>query len=157
MMIRKNRNVVYVLLLLAAGAVMMLGACSPRSGVDSAAPAIADSATLTSGQWLLESLEGVSVSADAGVTMTFDAEGKVYGYGGCNNYFGSWKLQDDMLVFGPMGSTKRACMNEAMQLEDDFFKSLGTVKYALKGNEGRLLLSPTSEAKADTALVFVAK
>lgn len=51
--------------------------------------------------------------------ITFDVKNnKVYGNGGCNNFFGTFKTADNNISFSALGSTRMACMNdESMDTE----------------------------------------
>ncbi len=65
-------------------------------------------------EWILssfvESGEEISLS-QARPTITFDESGMVNGFGGCNQYSGSYEISDDgTLTFGLLASTLRACM-----------------------------------------------
>ncbi len=72
-------------------------------------------------------------------TLTFHADGRISGNGGCNNFFGNFKLTGRTISIGALGSTKMAC-EEAMELEQAYFKVLGL---ELRGlfNDGKLILT----------------
>jgi len=56
--------------------------------------------------------------------IKFSAKGEVMGNGGCNNFGSSYELNGQRIIFGPIMSTKKACMGPAMQQETDFFAAL---------------------------------
>ncbi|MBL3582563.1 META domain-containing protein [Oleidesulfovibrio alaskensis] len=157
MMIKRNRYIVYACLMLATGTLLMLGACAGHRGSQAVPASPADSAVLTAGEWQMTSLAGTHVSADAGVTLVFDEDGRLYGYSGCNNYFGTWQLKDGALTFGPMGSTKRACEEKAMRTEYEYFRTMTGVTRALRGHDGSLVLAPAADAPVQESLVFIRK
>ncbi|MFO6017240.1 META domain-containing protein, partial [Pseudomonas aeruginosa] len=43
------------------------------------------------------------------ISLTFDGQGRAFGNGGCNHWFASYTLQDDLLQFGAIGSTRHLC------------------------------------------------
>jgi heat shock protein HslJ len=73
-------------------------------------------------------LEGRSVPdvQSAKPDITFDADGRIFGHGGCNRYFASYKVEGDRLSFSAIGSTMMYCQ-ETMEIEYAFLRSLGSV------------------------------
>ncbi len=65
--------------------------------------------------------------------ITFDVKNqKVYGNGGCNNFFGTFSTADNNISFSGLGSTRMACMNdESMHTEGKIMEYLSekTVSY----------------------------
>ena len=71
------------------------------------------------GTWTLKSMViqgGQSiVIPNADITATFDGQGNIYGYGGCNSYQGTYTLSGKQLysgmgiTIGPLAVTKKAC------------------------------------------------
>jgi len=65
-------------------------------------------------EWILSSFvqsgEEISLS-QVSPTITFDESGTVNGFGGCNQYSGSYEISEDgTLTFGLLASTLRACI-----------------------------------------------
>ncbi|QLC26533.1 META domain-containing protein [Parasphingopyxis algicola] len=87
-----------------------------------------DTLSLLAGdEWRVTSLGGGTVPESAGQVLRFDARGSLSGSGGCNRFMTSYAL-DDGLGFGPVASTRRACINpEITRLEDALFATLGAV------------------------------
>ena len=54
--------------------------------------------------------------------IQFGARGEVNGNGGCNNFGGSYEINGNRLIFGPIMSTKMACAE--LQNETQFFNTL---------------------------------
>ncbi len=106
--------------------------------------------TLTSDSWKLVELGGgekLTASEDNSYTITFDGqEGRVFGRGDCNSYFGSYKEEPTRrLSFSHMGSTRMMCPNQAG--EDKFMSALGKVdSYTLDGDN--LMLQNNGEVVA---------
>ena len=63
-------------------------------------------------------------------SISFAADGKVGGFGGCNRFFGSYTQQGEDLSFSPLGATRMACPNGIMKIEQDFFSMLAKVRTA---------------------------
>ncbi len=92
--------------------------------------AIADlaQASLTGTSWLAEDIGGRGVIDEAQTTITFEAEGRVAGSGGCNRYFGAATIKGDAITFGKLGSTMMACVPALMDQEQRFFKALAATR-----------------------------
>jgi heat shock protein HslJ len=76
-------------------------------------------------EWTVIKIKGLE-QLSASPTMIFEKEdAKVEGFAGCNNYFSTYKLKDNILSFGPAGATRKLCAD--MSVEDGFFKLLPEV------------------------------
>ena len=76
------------------------------------------------------------------VTARFSA-GQVSGFSGCNRYMGTFTLDRDSVVIGPLAGTMMACPEPQMAVEKAFLGVLtGTLRYAISGD--RLTLTPVS-------------
>lgn len=118
---------------------------------DSHAPAVPGD--LTASTWRLEALGAGAAAASpiAGteVSVTFTADGRISGTGGCNRFFGTYESgEGGSLTFSPLGATRMACPPEIMSQEDSFFVALGRVtSFAIEddrlslaaGDEGRVV------------------
>jgi heat shock protein HslJ len=63
-------------------------------------------------------------------SISFEADGKVAGSGGCNRFFGGYEQDGESLSFSPLGATRMACPPGIMKIEQDFFDMLGAVRKA---------------------------
>lgn len=96
-------------------------------------------ASLTSTHWYLVSIESATMSKDARSTqqkiwIKLDTENKVTGFGGCNDFSSSYKLEGTTLQFSAIARTKVRCNNIAT--EDTFIGILEKVnKYKLEKNK----------------------
>lgn len=71
---------------------------------------------LTGDAWAVESINGGGVIDNSNVTITFDAEGKISGSGGCNYYSGNYEANNSVInVIGGIALTRRACATALMQ------------------------------------------
>lgn len=126
---------------------------SPAVGVSANAP----QATLTieGPTWRLSSLRGLDPSALRGairpVTARFKA-GSVSGFAGCNHFFGTYTLDRDRVVIGPLAGSLMACPQASMVVENAVHAALvGTFRYLL-ADQGLTLLSA-----AEPILTFAAE
>lgn len=72
--------------------------------------------SLAGSEWGYEGQDGPFVK--------FGANGEMNGNGGCNNFGGSYELNGERLIIGPIMSTKKACMGDVMKQETEFFRAL---------------------------------
>jgi putative lipoprotein len=94
--------------------------------------------SITGTQWVLETLRGKPAGLGAGgrapnITLQ-GSEPRVSGFTGCNQISGGYTLEGNMLSFGQMAMTMRACP-DGMELERDFAKALSETKsYQIEGD-----------------------
>ncbi len=102
-----------------------------QKSAGSKTPAKPDS-TLTNTYWKLDMLLGKTMELGADgkeLYMVLESENnRVRGFSGCNNFSGSFKLEDKSLHFGQIISTQMACM-EGMEQEFSFLQTLSTADY----------------------------
>jgi heat shock protein HslJ len=111
--------------------------------------------------WLLLELDHDQPAvADSGVTIGFQ-DGKIAGYGGCNNYRASFSVGDDnpfVMAIGPVMATQKSCPEPVGSQETAYFNALGNVSrwgyvfgklalYYAAGQDGesRLLFAPVAK------------
>lgn len=83
-------------------------------------------------------LLGQTVPNTVGMGFKFDeAEKKIMGKAGCNNFSAPFKLKGSKLTFGDGVSTKMYCQNQ--EWEDKFFQMLPQVK-SVKQEGSKILL-----------------
>ena len=88
-----------------------------------------DQRVLTGTEWRLVSLGPAGAETDivAGTTVTlnFGEDGRASGSTGCNSYSGAYQVRGDNLSFGRLVSTRRACLDQnANQQEQRFLSAL---------------------------------
>lgn len=96
----------------------------------------ADSATATAGlvgpEWRLTRFGMENPVEDTlqrvKVTAVFSEERRVSGISGCNRYSGEYDARRDSLMFGKMASTKRACPDPVMKVEERYLDVLGDIR-----------------------------
>ncbi|KJD31680.1 hypothetical protein PK35_13035 [Tamlana nanhaiensis] len=104
------------------------------------------------GDYTINKLHGDDVST-FNLKINFDKETqKVYGFSGCNRFFGTFSLNNSTLAFNNMASTKRMCRPELVSTENALLKALNeadSVTFTNTGfsvfNNGNLLLSALNE------------
>lgn len=104
-----------------------LGACATPPGP----------ATLTGPEWRLESIAGAAPARPS--TLRFE-EGRLMGRGPCNNYGGTWRMEEGRLRAGPLIATRMACPEPAMGQEGMVLRLIETGRIArLTGDRLELL------------------
>lgn len=88
-----------------------------------------------------------------GPFVQFKAKGEISGSGGCNNFFGTYELNGERLIIGPLASTKKACIGPAMDVEREFF---GALQDAFRVDATHKTLTVYAES-GDTLLSLVRK
>jgi len=82
--------------------------------------------TLVGTEWVLADLAGTPAIANSKASLAFPESGRVAGNGSCNRFTGSVTVSGDTLKFGPLASTRMACMDGGVsQQEDAYLKALG--------------------------------
>ena len=118
---------------------IFFGACSLKKGVE------VENISLENSKWELISLNQKEIKkAEKVANINFEKDSRVFGNLGCNNFFGTYKLNKNSLEIGQVGSTMMMCQN--MQTEQDFAKVLQDVKtYKIDKNSLIFLLENSKE------------
>ena len=104
-----------------------------------------DQRVLTGTEWRLVSFgpsgSEADVIAGTGVTLKFGEDGRAGGSTGCNSYGGTYQVRGDNISFGRLISTKRACLDQnANQQEQRFLSALETAnRFRLSSNRLTIL------------------
>ncbi|GAA4454033.1 META domain-containing protein [Rurimicrobium arvi] len=115
------RKICAIALLLGSFSMPVVAQTAPHGKEDP----VVRSQRLLQGAWTLQWMKGGDVAklypAKKPLVSINVAYGKISGFNGCNNYFGTIKVEGDKLFFkGPLGSTKMACD----QVDEQKFMSL---------------------------------
>jgi heat shock protein HslJ len=102
---------------------------------------------LTGTTWQAETIIGRPVIDSSASTITFEADGRVHGRGGCNRYFGAATIDGEQISFGALGSTKMACAPALMDQEARFFQALESAERWSLDEQGLLLIHSASAAE----------
>ncbi len=88
-----------------------------------AVPALAHQEMLQGSEWTV-----IGDPAEGGRFISFAGSGRVFGFGGCNRFSGSYEQHDEHLTISPLAATKMACPPDKMQKETEFFDILAKVR-----------------------------
>jgi heat shock protein HslJ len=89
-------------------------------------PAVGQTAPLAGSEWRPTEIAGVEIAEDTEIFVSFE-DGEVTGNGGCNQFFGSYKIEGGAIAFGPIASTKMLCPDPVQQNEDHLFEVLSQI------------------------------
>lgn len=96
-------------------------------------------------KWKMVSFKGKEVNAgdiESQISIHINEEAKtISGYSGCNQYFGDITIfEPERIRFEKIGSTKRACPQNNMQIEKTYLNSLDKINgYKVSQTELQLL------------------
>lgn len=98
--------------------------------------------------YVVLSVDGRATQRDARPDITFASDGRVFGWTGCNRYFGQYVSQgSDVEVVGSLGMTHMYCHNRAEQ-EQVFVRGIQQVgTFEVKGR--RLILTTDQGVKIE--------
>jgi heat shock protein HslJ len=120
-----------------------------------AAAAPESAAPIEGPTWRLADLRGLDPGVFRGATRPVTADfksGRVSGFSGCNQFFGSYTLEGDRISIGPLAGSMMACDESAMAIENAVHAALaGTFRYVVTDDLLRLF------SGADLALQFQAE
>jgi len=111
----------------------------------------AGAAELAGSEWRPAKIGGVELASDSGVFLGFAGDGRVTGHGGCNSFFGSYKLADGAIQFDDLGGTRMACSQPVMDRESSFMKALAEAKTFVR--DGTTLTLSDGTGKASVSFV----
>ncbi len=77
------------------------------------------------------------------LTLTLGTDGRAYGNAGCNHWFAPYRLDGDVITFGPIGSTRKMCAPALMEQEHRFLEAMGKVQSWDVSEVEQLQLWPT--------------
>ncbi len=96
-----------------------------------------DNASLRGTYWKLTEIFGVPVETDDAEKQAYlqlTGSGQVAGHSGCNQLFGQYQLQDSIIYFTRMASTRMACIGQADEVEGYMLEMLKEPKlWIIKG------------------------
>jgi heat shock protein HslJ len=90
---------------------------------------------ILNGNYIIEIVDELDVS-DFQLTVQFNQETKqVSGFSGCNRFFGSYTLNENILDIGPLASTKMMCQDPNNKIEAKLLDNLSNANsFSLKEN-----------------------
>lgn len=115
--------------------VLVLISCSPKNNP---AANMKPDAPLDNTRWKMLKIEGLDQfpELEKDAYIQFDkTTGRFRGSAGCNNFNGTYTLENGKLSLGPAAMTKMFCAGEGMKVEDLFSKMMVTInRYEIKGD-----------------------
>lgn len=87
-----------------------------------------DPAVLQGAAWIVEDINRGGVIDNSRLTLTFGADGRVSGSGGCNSFSGTYSADGSSVTLGPLAMTRRACIGEALNAQETRYASALTGK-----------------------------
>ena len=101
-----------------------------------------DKAQLTANEWQLKEMittKGKTTLSQRVPTLMLTDTNTMYGFSGCNRFFGRYTTEGNTIMLEPGGSTMMACPD--MEIEDAILKAMGNVKGVKAGqSENEMLL-----------------
>jgi heat shock protein HslJ len=98
---------------------------------------------LAGSEWRPSRIGTSVVSPGANLFVQFKDAGKLAGHGGCNRFFGQYKISGNDINIGPIGSTRMACAESVMALEKAFLSALEGAK-SFRRDKAKLMLFDAS-------------
>lgn len=91
-------------------------------------------------RWNLYELEAKYIEPSTSLPFIyFEEDGRVSGFSGCNNYSGTYTLENpNNLTFSPLAATLKYC-EESAEIEAIFMKVLSTIKSYTVSKDGGIL------------------
>ncbi|GLQ32601.1 META domain-containing protein [Litoribrevibacter albus] len=130
-------------------AVISVAACSSFSGPDNA--------PLRETHWQVTEIFSYPVTAkeeQQSAYLQFSANGKVEGHSGCNQLFGQYHLQDSIIYFTRMASTRMACVGQADEIEGYMLDLLKEPKLWIIKGETLVLFNKEQQVQARFKSVY---
>lgn len=109
-----------------------------------------EKALLTSQEWELKQMEGLSVKPEKMPSLQFTDTATVFGFAGCNRFFATYEVEKgNKLTIHPGGVTMMYCPD--MPVEDNFLLGLKKITgYSVENNELQL-----KDSTGKVQMVFV--
>ncbi|MDJ0652815.1 MAG: META domain-containing protein [Xanthomonadales bacterium] len=126
----------YMKIALAGLCLLTVASCSVSDG-QSAAPAALDV-----GRWTLVEVDGVAAEPGGWLEISL-ADGQVAGSTGCNDFRLQFKGSPEAMTSGPIGSTKKMCMDPLMAQERRVYEILEAATRMEVDDGGKLKVSGT--------------
>ena len=114
-----------------------------------ALPAGGRAAELAGSEWRPVRIGAADAVADALAFVQFKAAGELAGQGGCNRFFGHYRIAGDAIAIGPLGATRMACPAPAMALEAAFFAALEAARTFRRDRTRLVLLDVDGHEQAE--------
>ena len=104
-------------------------------------------ATFDGTSWSLSHFGNTTLPEGLAITAQFE-DGRVYGSSGCNTYRGTYALDGNQITFGPLATTRMACLEPAglMEIEQTFLEWMTDAQTFILSSDHLMILRPDGEA-----------
>lgn len=86
--------------------------------------------SLTNHPWKLTEVEGININVETGSESAYfilkENDNSINGFGGCNYFMGSYKIEENRIEIGPLAGTRKFCADK-MEIENKFLNILEVV------------------------------
>ena len=106
-----------------------------------------DAVTPVGPVWVAEAVSGGALPNQPAVTLQLGTDGRVAGNAGCNQYSGPYEIGAGTISFGALVSTKMACEDPVMAIEQGYLDALAKVTHYQVRNETELLLLAADDSR----------
>ena len=89
--------------------------------------------------WVLTNIGNTPTAKGVQTTLTFSSDNQFSGNAGCNQYFGTFELNDGEFSVSDIGSTRKICPDDAQDQEDNYLITLGSA-HSMKMFGGNLVI-----------------
>ena len=110
-----------------------------------AAPAPAQTTPLAGSEWRPSFMSRAELPAGVKIEVEFGPDGRITGSGGCNRFFGGYRVSGNHIKIGPLASTRKGCPG-LIKLEATFFATLQAAD-SFEQTDTALILFDASGAK----------
>ena len=100
---------------------------------------------LTGSEWHPSFMSEAELIPGVEMVVDFSPDGKISGYGGCNQFFGGYTISGHSIKIGPIASTRKGCPG-LIGMEAAFFAMLESAK-SFEEHDGTLILYDVTGAK----------
>jgi len=91
--------------------------------------------------WLLVDLDGTEPVGETTPSLAFDENGGVNGSTGCNTFNGEVTIDGNELTFGPLATTRMACLDDPTAAQEQaFLAAMEAATSYTVDDDGRLVL-----------------
>lgn len=96
----------------------LLAAFAMLTACTTAPPLAASLPAPNIGQWRIEDVDSGGVIDSSRLEIQFGADGRASGYAGCNAFSGRYTRNGTIVEIGPLTSTRRVCLAEALTRQE---------------------------------------
>lgn len=132
----------FILRLTLLSALVFTVSCSSSHKLTTNTPATStnNSMPLLGTEWLLTEIAGSPVVANSKASIAFLDGGRAAGNASCNRFTGTVEIAGTSLKFGPMASTRMACVDADISAQEDQYLKILAAAKRYERKDGSLLI-----------------